>query len=78
MTAWEMEVSVGLLKWRFQRSAACGGDVDGALELPKRANDRRGWVWLHAALGADRDKMNPFERQWGCDQVAALGNVEPF
>jgi hypothetical protein len=34
-------------------------------------------VRLHAALGADRDKMTPFEWQRLCDQVAALGNVWP-
>jgi hypothetical protein len=48
------------------RSAACGGGSTrgsgGALELLKRSNDRRGWVRLHAALGADRDTMTHFER----------------
>ncbi len=44
------------------RSAVCGGGSGGALELLKRSNDRRGWVRLHAALGADRDKMTHFER----------------
>ena len=45
------------------RSAACGVGSGGALELPKRSNDRRGWVRLQAALGADRDKMTPFSFQ---------------
>ena len=59
------------------RSAACGGGSGGAHELPKRSNDRRGWVRLHTALGADRDKMTPSERQRRCDQVAALGYIWP-
>ncbi len=32
---------------------------------------------LHAALGADRDKMTPSERKRRCDQVAALGYIWP-
>jgi hypothetical protein len=63
------------------RSAAYGGGSGGAygtLELPKRSNNRRGWVRLHAALGADRDKMTPFERQQRYDQVSALSYIWPI
>ena len=59
-------------------SSASGGGSDGAngtLELPKRSNDRRGWLWMHAALGDDRDKMTPFERQRRCDQVSTLDYI---
>jgi hypothetical protein len=63
------------------RSPAYGGGSGGAygtLELPKRSNNRRGWVRLHAALGADRDKLTPFERQRRYDQVSALGYIWPI
>ena len=67
--------SCDCLVFHTLRSASYGGGAGGALELPKRANDRRGWMQLHAALGDDRDRMTPLKRQRRYDQVTSLVNV---